>query len=121
MNYYPNMVNEKWKIYVENLTDVESRQKRIPVLLGINSYSRPKFTLVYCKYCKKLHIHTLEKGIFKPYCIPDSPYNKTGYYIDLIDVPQKTMHIIRQILDSVNELNNTILELTNRLENSDLR
>ena len=115
MNYYPKQVNEEWKCWAKLLTDVKERKKNIPVLIGMNSYNAPMFTSVYCEYCMEFHTHSLsfEKGIFKPICIPDSPNRQTGYYIDVIDIPQKTFRIINDLLESIAELKNTIFELTN--------
>ena len=54
----------------------------IPTLFGkLGSHHQLK---VWCKYCERYHAHGFPEGHRAAhYTNPNSPYNKTGYYIKL--------------------------------------
>lgn len=54
--------------------------KNIPTLLG--EKIRRNQIKVWCEHCCKYHVHGFPEGHRVAHCInPESPYNKTGYFI----------------------------------------
>jgi len=101
----------------------ELMKSGIPVLLGLPSNKHHPKILIYCKYCMTFHDHVNSIGIQDAGCTKDvdSPYSKTGYYIELIkNLPPITDLIFKDMLGSMREITEIVLDEKHK-QNSDLR